>query len=48
MGIHFLNKRARKILVINSGVAEFFHFSAPACVVSVLAERAHYATSSFI
>ena len=40
---------ARKILVIKLlGFAEIFTFSTPALVVSVLADIAHYATTSLI
>ena len=49
LGIHFLNSIARKIFVIKlSGFAEFFTFSIPAPVVSVLADIGHYAMSSLI
>ena len=49
VGTHFLNKMARKILVIKlSGFAEILTFPTPAPVVSVLTDMAHYATSSLI
>ena len=48
VGIHFLSKIARKILVIKlSGFAEIFTFPTLALLVSVLAVIVHiYATSS--
>ena len=47
MGIHFLSKIARNILVINvSGFAEIFTFSTPAPMGFSFADIERYATSS--
>ena len=49
VGIHILSWITRKILaIILLGFAEFFTFSTPAPMVSVLADIARYATSSLI